>query len=204
MFVLLREPLFPNKVEFINILGTRPRDFTARINSEIGMPEDRDISQQLEDKDDEHENWETTSIDPDFVSLTDSSTAIVEREEGSSPESDTPPPIHSSPLDAYWVQRAKFITHLEKRANKFDKKSKQDYVRARWGKPKPAKYKPVIIPRRPPPLNRATPAPQGINPQAETPANQVSADTSLSNPPNMIASTSKGLVRAAGSAVGYF
>ena len=41
-------------------------------------------------------------------------------------------------LTTYWKERTKLIKHLEKRAEKFEKKSKIEYDRARWGK-EPAK-----------------------------------------------------------------
>lgn len=42
-----------------------------------------------------------------------------------------------SPYDLYWKERKKLIKHLENRARKFDKKNKEEYDRARWGKSKP-------------------------------------------------------------------
>ncbi|ORX40917.1 ribosomal protein L1-like protein [Kockovaella imperatae] len=39
-------------------------------------------------------------------------------------------------LDAYLAERAKFVAHIKKRAIKFERKSREDYNRAKWGKEK--------------------------------------------------------------------
>ena len=51
-------------------------------------------------------------------------------------------------LDTYLSERAKFFKHIKRRAKKFEKKSREDYDRARWGrepvkKPKPVKAAPA-------------------------------------------------------------
>jgi hypothetical protein len=54
------------------------------------------------------------------------------------------------PLEAYWIERAKFIKHLERRQKKFAKKSKADLDKAK-GIKKPKKVKPAasIAPSNP-------------------------------------------------------
>jgi hypothetical protein len=103
-------------------------------------------------------------------------------------------------LQAYWKERAKFIKHLEKRSDKFAKRSKEDYDLARWGTPKKKNNtKAAIKSKKTAPVS---PSKSDINTEASVPPTPVpetpSTPLSDSSSNDMIASTSaKGALRAA-------
>jgi hypothetical protein len=91
--------------------------------------------------------------------------------------SDIPVKKTQDPLEAYWRERAKFIKHLERRHQKFEKKSRADFDRAKGIKrPKKPTTLPALAPRVVAPIAESEP------PDSEKEAEQVEqaeeADTS--------------------------
>ena len=141
-------------------------------------------------------DWETLSAtsnsantptsDPPLAFHSPSQLDVADRIHSLPRQQHTPPPA----LRAYWKERARFIKHLEKRADKFAKRSKEEYDAARWGiqpKKKNTKGPAKRLYSAP-----APPTPVPPNPSAEPPT------TPLSDTEDMIASTSsKGALRAA-------
>lgn len=121
----------------------------------------------------------------------------------------TPPAAQASRqsvLDQYWIERAKFIKHLEKRSKKFAKRSKEDYDAARWGKEKPrpikkaASHPKAAVPPKQAPLAPVLPPPLPPRPSQKTAASPPASPGSTAvstEPDNMIASTSKAVARVA-------
>lgn len=101
-----------------------------------------------------------------------------------------------SPYDLYWKERKKLIKHLENRARKFEKKNKEEYDRARWGKSKPRRKN---FPKAPSQVSAPT--------TATTVSSTHFPTENKDNPSNMIGSTSlaaRNLARIGASAVGSY
>lgn len=182
-----------SRLNFVHFVGSPPL-------RPLGMRRDiSTISTTAADSDGHsasRSDWETLSatsnsattptLDSPLAFHPHSQTEVADRIYSLPRRQHTPPPA----LQAYWKERARFIKHLEKRADKFAKRSKEEYDAARWGiqpKKKNTKGPAKRLDTAPAP---ATPVPP--NPSAESPT------TPLSDTEDMIASTSsKGALRAA-------
>lgn len=145
-------------------------------------------------------DWETTSTTSTLLpSTTSTDHPPVSPLPALSKDAVQPDHTANPILEEYWIERAKFIKHLEKRTRKFVKRSKEDYDAARWGKEKPKKQpKPRPVPVTPPPSLFVTNQPAGKPSAVQTPSTPGTSDTPTdsSDSDTMFASTStRGLSR---------
>lgn len=148
--------------------------------------------------DQSEEDWETTPISSTSSTHLPSTNSDLSSDtnpppiESKDPIQSTQPQLHDV-LDEYWIERARFIKHLEKRAKKFAKRSKEDYDAARWGKPKPKKQ----LKSKPPPSPTVAPV-ETARSSTETKTTSFNSPIDPSTSDEMFASTSyKGIARAA-------